>query len=63
LIVDRQNRTDKGRDFLVNNHDFFARELKLRCPVGIAAFAFIFTFTSCVGPLAKALQATTVPQR
>ena len=46
--------------FLVDNHEFGEHELELRCSVGIAAFAF--TFTSCVDPVASALQATTVPQ-
>jgi thiol-disulfide isomerase/thioredoxin len=34
--------------FLVDNHDFGAHTLELRCPAGVAAFAF--TFTSCVDP-------------
>jgi hypothetical protein len=46
--------------FLVDNHEFGEHELELRCSTGIAAFAF--TFTSCVDPVASALQATTVPQ-
>ncbi len=33
---------------LVDNHDFGAHTLELRCPAGTAAFAF--TFTSCVDP-------------
>jgi thiol-disulfide isomerase/thioredoxin len=45
--------------FLVDNHGFGEHELELRCSVGIAAFAF--TFTSCVDPVASALQATSVP--
>jgi thiol-disulfide isomerase/thioredoxin len=45
--------------FLVDNHEFGEHELELRCSVGIAAFAF--TFTSCVDPVASALQATSVP--
>jgi hypothetical protein len=40
--------------FLVDNHDFGPHELELRCSQGIAAFAF--TFTSCVDPVASALQ-------
>ncbi len=40
--------------FLVDNHDFGSHELELRCSQGIAAFAF--TFTSCVDPVASALQ-------
>jgi thiol-disulfide isomerase/thioredoxin len=46
--------------FLADNHEFREHELELRCSTGIAAFAF--TFTSCVDPVASALQATTVPQ-
>ena len=41
--------------FLVDNHDFGRHELELRCSTGVAAFAF--TFTSCVDPVASALQA------
>ena len=41
--------------FLVDNHEFGAHELELRCSAGVAAFAF--TFTSCVDPVASALQA------
>jgi thiol-disulfide isomerase/thioredoxin len=33
---------------LVDNHDFGSHLLELRCPAGLAAFAF--TFTSCVDP-------------
>ena len=40
--------------FLVDNHEFGEHELELRCSAGIAAFAF--TFTSCVDPVASALQ-------
>jgi hypothetical protein len=40
---------------LVDNHEFGSHELELRCSSGIAAFAF--TFTSCVDPVASALQA------
>jgi thiol-disulfide isomerase/thioredoxin len=43
--------------FLVDNHEFGAHELELRCSPGIAAFAF--TFTSCVDPVASALRAST----
>jgi hypothetical protein len=46
--------------FSVDNHEFEERELKLRCPVGIAAFAL--TLASCVRPLVSALQASKVPQ-
>jgi thiol-disulfide isomerase/thioredoxin len=41
---------------LVDNHEFGPHELELRCSAGVAAFAF--TFTSCVDPVASALQAT-----
>ena len=41
--------------FLVDNHEFGLHELELRCSPGVAAFAF--TFTSCVDPVASALQA------
>ena len=40
--------------FLVDNHEFGAHELELRCSAGVAAFAF--TFTSCVDPVATALR-------
>ena len=43
--------------FLVDNHDFGEHTLELRCSPGIAAFAF--TFTSCVDPVASALQTAT----
>ena len=46
--------------FLVDNHEFGEHELELRCSTGVAAFAF--TFTSCVDPVASALQASSVPQ-
>ena len=46
--------------FLVDNHEFGPHELELRCSLGVAAFAF--TFTSCVDPVASALQASSVPQ-
>lgn len=42
--------------FLVDNHEFGLHELELRCSAGVAAFAF--TFTSCVDPVASALQVT-----
>jgi len=42
--------------FLANNHEFGLHELELRCSTGVAAFAF--TFTSCVDPVASALQAS-----
>ena len=44
--------------FLVDNHEFGEHELELRCSPGVAAFAF--TFTSCVDPVASALQATAL---
>jgi hypothetical protein len=47
--------------FLVDNHEFGEYELELRCSTGVAAFAF--TFTSCVDPVASALQASGVPER
>jgi thiol-disulfide isomerase/thioredoxin len=40
--------------FLVDNREFGAHELELRCSTGVAAFAF--TFTSCVDPVATALR-------
>jgi thiol-disulfide isomerase/thioredoxin len=46
--------------FLVDNHEFGEHELELRCSAGAAAFAF--TFTSCVDPVASALQTASVPQ-
>lgn len=46
--------------FLVDNHEFGAHELELRCSPGVAAFAF--TFTSCVDPVASALQAASTAQ-
>jgi thiol-disulfide isomerase/thioredoxin len=46
--------------FLVDDHEFGEHELELRCSTGIAAFAF--TFTSCVDPVASALQATAVTE-
>jgi hypothetical protein len=45
--------------FLVDNHDFGQHELELHCSTGVAAFAF--TFTSCVDPVASALQASATP--
>jgi thiol-disulfide isomerase/thioredoxin len=41
--------------FLIDNHEFELHELELRCSPGVAVFAF--TFTSCVDPVASALQA------
>jgi thiol-disulfide isomerase/thioredoxin len=41
--------------FLVDDHEFGWHELELRCSLGVAAFAF--TFTSCVDPVASAIQA------
>ncbi len=46
--------------FLLDNQQFGEHELELRCSVGVAAFAF--TFTSCVDPVASALQAAAVLQ-
>ena len=46
--------------FLVDNHEFGEHELELRCSAGVAAFAF--TFTSCVDPVASALQTANVRQ-
>jgi thiol-disulfide isomerase/thioredoxin len=46
--------------FLADNHDFGPHELELVCSPGVAAFAF--TFTSCVDPVASALQATSTPE-
>jgi hypothetical protein len=45
--------------FLADDHAFGPHTLELRCSAGVAAFAF--TFTSCVDPVASALQAATVP--
>ena len=44
--------------FLVDDHAFGPHALELRCSTGVAAFAF--TFTSCVDPVASALQAANV---
>jgi len=64
---DTRFRTNAGADesyvavdsprmyFLVDNHEFGAHELELRCSPGVAVFAF--TFTSCVDPVASALRA------
>jgi thiol-disulfide isomerase/thioredoxin len=46
--------------FLADNREFGEHELELRCSAGVAAFAF--TFTSCVDPVASALQATNARQ-
>jgi thiol-disulfide isomerase/thioredoxin len=46
--------------FLADNHEFGEHELELRCSSGVAAFAF--TFTSCVDPVASALQTAGVPE-
>ena len=46
--------------FLVDNREFGAHELELRCSPGVAAFAF--TFTSCVDPVASALRAASPTQ-
>jgi thiol-disulfide isomerase/thioredoxin len=43
---------------LVDNHEFGGHELELCCSMGVAAFAF--TFTSCVDPVASALQGQSV---
>jgi len=54
-------RVDSARMyFLVDNHAFGEHELELRCSAGVAAFAF--TFTSCVDPVASALQTAGVPE-
>lgn len=45
--------------FLADNHEFGEHELELRCSPGVAAFAF--TFSSCVDPVASALQASATP--
>ena len=45
---------------LVNNPEFAQHTLELRCPAGVAAFAF--TFTSCVDP-ARSATAATVESR
>jgi len=44
--------------FLLDNHEFGEHTLELRCSPGVAAFAF--TFTSCVDPVASALQGAKV---
>src|SRR3984957_20548590 len=44
--------------FLLDNQKFGEHELELDCSPGVAAFAF--TFTSCVDPVASALQAAAV---
>jgi Thioredoxin like C-terminal domain len=46
--------------FLVDNHEFGSHELELHCSAGVAAFAF--TFTTCVDPVASALQAASVSE-
>jgi hypothetical protein len=46
--------------FLADNHEFGRHDLELRCSPGVAGFAF--TFTSCVDPLASALQSANVPE-
>jgi thiol-disulfide isomerase/thioredoxin len=46
--------------FLVDDHAFGPHTLELRCSPGVAAFAF--TFTSCVDPVASALQSATLPE-
>jgi hypothetical protein len=46
--------------FLLDNHEFGPHELELRCSAGVAAFAF--TFTSCVDPVASALETARVPE-
>lgn len=46
--------------FLVHNQDFGAHTLELRCSPGTAAFAF--TFTSCVDPVASAMQTAALPE-
>jgi hypothetical protein len=44
--------------FLVDNHDYGSHELELRCSPGVAAFAF--TFTSCIDPVASAVQTSSL---
>jgi hypothetical protein len=52
---------DSARMYLLaDNHEFGEHTLELRCSAGVAAFAF--TFTSCVDPVASALQTATLPQ-
>ncbi len=46
--------------FLLDNHEFGSHEMELRCSTGVAAFAV--TFTSCVDPVASALQAAGLAQ-
>lgn len=46
--------------FLLDNHEFGGHRLELRCSPGMAAFAF--TFTSCVDPVASALQGAAVTE-
>src|ERR1700733_14121218 len=46
--------------FLLDNHDYASRDLELRCSPGVAAFAF--TFTSCIDPVASAVQTTSSSQ-
>lgn len=43
--------------FLVDNHEFGEHDLELICSPGVAAFAF--TFSSCVDPVASALQSAS----
>jgi hypothetical protein len=44
--------------FLVDNHDYGSHELELGCSPGVAAFAF--TFTSCIDPVASAVQTSSL---
>ncbi len=44
--------------FVLDNDDYGEHELELRCSTGVAAFAF--TFTSCVDPVASALNTEEV---
>jgi len=46
--------------FLLDNHDFGSHVLELQCASGVAAFAF--TFTSCVDPVASAVQSANLPK-
>jgi thiol-disulfide isomerase/thioredoxin len=46
--------------FLVDNHDYGSHELELRCSPGVAAFAF--TYTSCIDPVASAVQTASTSQ-
>jgi thiol-disulfide isomerase/thioredoxin len=45
---------------LVDNHEFGVQTLELRCPAGVAVFAF--TFNSCIDPSPAAVPATVEPR-